>query len=82
MPLWAPGERYPALRLADAPASLELTADRVESAWREHALTVTRTEIGEVVELKGESPDGELLLFRVSDSAMTLTGESECRPLE
>ena len=81
VPLWVPGERYPALRLADAPFSIEITADRVESAWNAHELTVTRTEIGDVVELKGESSHGEIVLFRVSDSAMTLTGERECRPV-
>lgn len=81
VPLWVVGERFPALRLADAPFSIELTADRVESAWEAHELTVTRTEIGHVVEVQGESADGEILLFRVSRNAMTLTGESECRPV-
>ena len=81
VPLWVAGERFPALRLADAPFSIEITADRVESAWNAHELTVTRTEIGDVVELKGESSHGEVVLFRVSRNAMTITGESECRPV-
>jgi len=81
IPLWVTGERFPALRLADAPVSPARAADRVEEAWREHGLEVTVTEVSDVVELKGESAAGELLLFRASDSAMTLTGESECRPV-
>lgn len=81
IPLWVAGQRFPALRLAEAPFSGEITADRVERAWSEHGLNVTRTHFGDVIELKGESEAGELFLFRVSDSAMTLTGESECRPV-
>jgi len=81
IPLWVTGERFPALRLADAPASPARAADRVEEAWRAHDLEVTLTEVSDVIELKGESAQGELLLFRASDSAMTLTGESECRPV-
>ncbi|MER3387102.1 MAG: hypothetical protein RIC81_12415 [Microcella pacifica] len=81
IPLWVTGERFPALRLAEAPVSPALAADRVEEAWRAHDLEVTLTEVSDVIELKGESAQGELLLFRASDSAMTLTGESECRPV-
>lgn len=81
IPLWVTGERFPALRLAEAPASPSRAADRVEEAWRAHDLEVTLTEVSDVIELKGESAQGELLLFRASDGAMTLTGESECRPV-
>ena len=81
IPLWVTGERFPALRLAEAPVSPALAADRVEEAWRAHDLEVTLTEVSDVIELKGESAQGELLLFRASDSAMTLTGESEGRPV-
>lgn len=81
IPLWVSGERFPALRLADAPVSPTRAAERVEEAWREHGLAVTVVEVTDVIELKGESAVGELLLFRVSDSAMTITGESECRPV-
>ncbi|MER3389074.1 MAG: hypothetical protein RJQ01_03490 [Microcella sp.] len=81
IPLWVSGERFPALRLADGPASPTRAADRVEEAWREQGLEVTVMEVSNVIELKGESTVGELLLFRASDSAMTLTGESECRPV-
>jgi len=80
IPLWVAGERYPALRVGDAPLSVVLAADRVETAWNEQGMRVTRTDVGNVVEVKGESSNGEVMIFRVSDSASTLLGESECRP--
>jgi hypothetical protein len=80
IPLWVDGQRFPALRIADAPDPNAHSVDRVEQAWRDDAMAVTRTEVGTVTELKGESATGELYLFRVSGSAMTLSGESECRP--
>ena len=80
IPLWVAGERYPALRLGDAPVLASVAADRVETAWNEHGIRVTRTDIGDVIEVKGETPEGELLVLRVSESASTLLGESECRP--
>ena len=81
IPLWVAGERYPALRLGDAPALASVAADRVESAWNEQGMRVTRTDIGDVIEVKGETTSGELLVLRFSESASTLLGESECRPL-
>lgn len=81
IPLWVAGERYPALRLGDAPVLASVAADRVESAWNEQGMRVTRTDIGDVIEVKGETTNGELLVLRVSESASTLLGESECRPL-
>ncbi len=80
IPLWVTGERYPALRLGDAPVLASIAADRVESSWNEQGMRVTRTDIGDVIEVKGESTNGELLVLRVSESASTLLGESECRP--
>lgn len=80
IPLGVTGERYPALRLGEAPVLATVAADRVESAWNEQGMRVTRTDIGDVIEVKGETTDGELLLLRVSESASTLLGESECRP--
>lgn len=80
VPLWVAGERYPALRLGEAPVLASIAADRVESAWNEQGIRVTRTDIGDVIEVKGETTDGELLVLRVSESASTLLGESECRP--
>ncbi len=79
--LWVAGERYPALRVGDAPILASVAADRVESAWNDQGMRVTRTDIGDVIEVKGESAEGELLVLRVSESASTLLGESECRPL-
>lgn len=81
IPLWVSGERYPALRIGDAPAAPSAAAERVERAWSDAGLRVTRTDVGDVVEVKGETADGELLVLRVSESASTLLGESECRPL-
>lgn len=81
IPLWVSGERYPALRVGDAPAGVGAAAERVENAWQLAGMQVTRTEIGDVVEVKGESVDGELIVLRVSESASTLLGESECRPV-
>ncbi|MBX9472968.1 hypothetical protein [Microcella sp.] len=80
IPLWVAGERYPALRVGDAPVLASVAADRVESAWNDQGMRVTRTDIGDVIEVKGESAEGELLVLRVSESASTLLGESECRP--
>jgi hypothetical protein len=80
IPLWVAGVRYPALRVGDAPVLASVAADRVESAWNEHGIRVTRTDIGDVIEVKGETAEGELLILRVSASASTLLGESECRP--
>lgn len=81
IPLWVGGERYPALRIGDAPAAPSAAAERVEQAWSAAGIRVTRTDIGDVIEVKGETPDGELIVLRVSESASTLLGESECRPL-
>ncbi len=81
IPLWVAGHRYPALRIGDAPAAPSAAAERVEQAWSADGIRVTRTDIGDVIEVKGETADGELLVLRVSASASTLLGESECRPL-
>ncbi|HET8958580.1 MAG TPA: hypothetical protein VFM95_09020 [Microcella sp.] len=81
IPLWVPGTRISALRTGPAPHSdvADVTA-RMEAHFEEAGLTVTVSDIGDVVEVRGESVAGELLLFRVSETAMTLSGESECRP--
>lgn len=81
IPLWVSGERYPALRVGEAPRSIAAAAERIEQVWATEGMTVTRTDIGDVVEVKGESDTGELVVLRLSDSASTLLGESECRPL-
>ena len=45
-----------------------------------HDVTVATTQIGPVSQLVATSADHQILIFRVSDRAMTLQGESECRP--
>lgn len=80
VPLWVTGERYPALRVGDAPRSVAGAANRMEREWTDAGFRVTRSDVGDVVEVKGESDDGELMVLRVSESASTLLGESECRP--
>lgn len=80
IPLWVVGERYPVLRVGDPAASVSAAAQRIEQAWGDAGMRVTRTDIGDVIEVKGESADGELVVLRLSESASTLLGESECRP--
>lgn len=80
IPLWVSGHRYPALRIGEAPASVERTADAVEQAWRDDGMSVERQLVGDVVEVSATSEFGELFILRVSESAATLQGESECRP--
>ena len=80
IPLWVSGERYPALRVGDPPASVSAAAERVEQTWSGTGMRVTRTDIGDVIEVKGESLEGEIIVLRLSGSASTLLGESECRP--
>jgi len=79
IPIAVSGERYPALRVSENPRGTG-HADRVEQAWEDNGLEVERSLVGDVVEIKAESDAGEVYLFRVSDQAMTLQGESECRP--
>lgn len=81
VPLWVAGERYPALRIGDAAAAPAAAAERVVQAWSAEGMTVTRSDVGDVIEVRGETVDGEVLVLRVSASASTLLGESECRPL-
>ncbi|MGY6496666.1 MAG: hypothetical protein ACXIUP_00400 [Microcella sp.] len=81
IPLWVTGARIPALRTGPAPADgLEAAAGRMQRHFTDAGMRTTVSEIGDVVEVRAETPAGELLLFRVSETAMTITGESECRP--
>lgn len=82
VPVWVAGHRYPALRVGDAPRSVDRSADAVERLWRDEGMTVERAVVGDVIEVKATSEFGELYVFRVSESASTLQGESECRPGE
>jgi len=80
IPLWVPGTRMPALRVGEAPSSATAAAERVAEEWEALGIQVTRSDVGDVLEVKGETGDHELLVLRLSDSASTLLGESECRP--
>ena len=81
IPLWVTGARIPALRTGPAPGDgIEEAAGRMQRHFTDSGMRTTVSEIGDVVEVRAETPTGELLLFRVSETAMTITGESECRP--
>lgn len=80
IPLWVEGELYPALRIGPPPRDVAVTLDTVARAWVEWGYSVRQAKVGDVVELLGRSSVQELIVFRVSDEAMVLQGESECRP--
>lgn len=80
IPFWVDGEMYPALRIGTAPGDASVALDAVFDAWAEWGYNVEKTLVGEVNELQARNSLDELLIFRVSDDAMTLQGESECRP--
>jgi len=80
IPLWVEGEKFPGLRIGPAPRDPQATANEVYAAWRARGFSVVRSRIGEVIQLQARGDHDELLLFRVSATAMTLQGESECRP--
>lgn len=81
IPLWVTGSRIPALRTGPAPQDgLDDVAGRIQRHFTDSGMRTTVTEVGDVLEVRGETAAGELLLFRVSATAMTITGESECRP--
>ncbi len=82
IPLWVEGIRYPGLRLGEAPGSPREALDVVEEHWGTVQVTAERTEIGDVTELRGTNRSGDLFIFRANADAMTLMGESECRPKE
>lgn len=81
IPIAVDGEQYPGLRIGPAPRSTASAIDAVVATWTRWGYTVETTIIGEITELQGHSAVDELLVFRVSESAMTLQGESECRPV-
>ena len=83
IPLWVEGIRFPGLRLGDAPPESPMAAlATVEEHWDTLNVTSERTEVGDVSELRGTNPSGDLFIFRANPDAMTLQGESECRPKE
>jgi hypothetical protein len=82
IPLWTDGELYPALRVGPPPEDASGLRAAVAGYWGDLGYTVTTTDVGDVVELQGKSDVGEVLILRVSADAMTLQGESECRPTD
>ena len=71
------GRTFSALRIATPIAD---PSSAVAAAWEDAGYTVDSTEIGPVSQLIGTNAGAALLIFRLSDRAMTLQGESECRP--
>ena len=80
IPLWVEGERYPVLRIGSAPLDAQAALAAVDRTWNEWGYEVDTIVVGEVTQLQGQSPADAVLIFRVSADAMTLQGESECRP--
>jgi hypothetical protein len=80
IPLWVEGEHYPGLRIGGSPSNVDRVVADVIDAWEDWGFHVERTLVGDIVELQGRDSVGELMIFRVSAKAMTLQGESECRP--
>ena len=82
IPLFVDGEQYPALRVGPPPHDTDEALATVANAWDERGYSVATTTVGDVTELQAHTSVDALLVFRVSAEAMTLQGESECRPSE
>lgn len=80
LPVFSEGISFPALRTSDGPRDPEATADEVLEAWSGWGYDVERVSIGSVIQLLGTTEQEETIIFRVNERAMTLQGESECRP--
>jgi hypothetical protein len=80
IPLWVDGVSYPGLRLGKAPDSPDSAINTVEEHWQTLEVSAQRNEIGDVTELRGTNPSGDLFIFRANGERLTLQGESECRP--
>ena len=72
------GRAFSALRIALPPTTP--IADAVADEWEELGYSVSSTRVGPVAQLVATGEASEILILRVSDRAMTLQGESECRP--
>ena len=81
IPLFTEGEMYPALRVGTPPARVADAVASVTTLWRTRGYTVDEAAIDTVREVQAEGVNGEIAILRVSAEAMTLHGESECRPL-
>ncbi len=80
VPLFADGIQYPALRLSGAPGSRAGALETVRDLWQHEGYSIEQNHVGDVRELTAHNDAGDLFIFRVSAEAMTLQGESECRP--
>jgi hypothetical protein len=86
IPLASSGTAHAALRLStspqDDPGSMPVAdaVDAVDDSWTAYGLDVERSEIAGVSEVLARGDGGEVLIFRASDKAMTLQGESACSP--
>lgn len=74
---WAAGERSSVLRIGAPHGDPRATADLVARVWSDWGYRVGQRAIGSVTEVQGRFGD-EILVFRASDAAMTVHGESEC----
>ncbi len=74
------GESFPALRFGEPPRQVDSTLAAIAVAWTDFGYTVDMVDIGPVVQLSGTRGADELVVVRASDLAITLQGESECRP--
>jgi hypothetical protein len=78
--LWSEGELFPALRVGEPPDRPEAAVTAVSTYWTDLGHTLETTDVGEVAEVQATNDRGERLILRLSEGAMTLQGESECRP--
>jgi hypothetical protein len=79
-PIWASGSHYPALRVGSRPTNARSAIESVSKLWKKLGYALESHTVGSVTELKGTASLDRLLVLRVSADAMTLQGESECRP--
>jgi hypothetical protein len=82
IPLWTDGELYPALRVGTPPTDIGRAVKSAATLWRTLGYTVEEAKINAVVELQAKGAHGEVAILRISRDAMTLHGESECRPVD
>jgi hypothetical protein len=80
IPLWVEGVKFPGLRIGPAPRDPVAAANEVDASWTALGLKVDRTRVGQIIQLQARTDENGLLTFRASELAMTLSGESECRP--
>jgi len=80
IPLLIEGRQFPGLRIGPVPRNPRAIVNQVYASWTSWGYKVERSVTGPVIELQGKRAFDEILIFRVSDKAMTLQGESECRP--